>query len=79
MLVGLKTDFRKSHPEEAEKHVSRAEAQKLADDIGAQAYFECTAMNDTYDTIKDIFIQATNIGIDNKTGKKRRKTRCVLL
>lgn len=79
VLVGLKTDIRRSHPNESDKHVSRAEAQKLASEIGAQAYFECSAMVDSYESIRDIFIQATTIGIGNKTDKKRQTKKCIIL
>ena len=84
MVVGTKTDCRKDEAiirklaEENQKAVTAEEGEKLAKDIKAVSYMECSAL--TREGLNQVFDEAIHIVL-NKTqaGGKGGKKGCVLL
>ena len=74
ILVGTKSDLRK---ENDERFVSEKEGKKLAFTIGAQAYFECSALNLT--GLKPIFELCCRLLFHSKNSKSNGENKnCVL-
>jgi len=82
LLVGNKVDLRedkeyleRSIPTKIEQAVSVAQGAKIADDIGAKAYMECSAL--TSKGVKDVFYEAIKTVLRPGEGKEKKK-RCTL-
>ncbi|KDQ56199.1 hypothetical protein JAAARDRAFT_195389 [Jaapia argillacea MUCL 33604] len=67
LLVGCKSDLRPppGHPD-SEKYVSRAQAERMARDIGARAYKECSALK--IEGVDDVFEAATRASMLMRDG-----------
>ena len=88
MVVGTKTDCRNDEAilrklaEENVKPVTAEEGEKLAKDIKAVCYMECSAL--TRKGLKEVFEEAVRIVLENKkeeqtTKKPETKKKCCLL
>lgn len=56
ILIGLKSDLREDESIDKSKLVPKEEGQKLANEIGAINFFECSAK--TGDNVEEIFVQS---------------------
>lgn len=85
ILVGTKTDLRED-PEVLEKlekkrqaPVHTAEGQRLADELGAARFLECSAK--TQQGLKAVFDAAISVALEHRKNKskKPKKVKCTLL
>jgi GTPase SAR1 family protein len=65
-LVGCKSDLRANEQKENVQLVTKEEAQVMADDVGAVAYIECSAM--TQEGLKNVFETAAKQTVYKKAG-----------
>lgn len=79
ILVGCKADLRPpSHDPNIHKYVSRAQAERVAQSIGARAYKECSALK--IEGVDDVFEAATRAsmlmreGVSAATHARRRSS-----
>ena len=73
ILVGTKADLRDANPEN-ESTISTIEGQKLADELGASGYYECSARSGK--GVKNVFDGSTRCAMEtrrNALKKQRRK------
>ena len=83
MIVGTKTDCRNDEQimrklaEENQKAVTAEEGEKLAKDIKAVCYMECSAL--TRSGLNQVFDEAIHIVLNKQAGGKNKKSGCVLL
>ena len=82
ILVGTKLDIREDREtvrklaEMGQKPISHAMGQQMADEIGAVAYLECSALLQT--GLKNVFDQAIKTVLQPAPAPKRNK-KCVIL
>ncbi len=81
ILVGTKADLRddpKMAAELGDSFVKPAEGEALAQETGATAYMECSAL--TQDNLKEVFDRAIRQAIDSrsKTAKKPKR-KCIIV
>ena len=79
ILVGCKADLRPpSNDQNIHKYVSRAQAERVAQSIGARAYKECSALK--IEGVDDVFEAATRAsmlmreGVSAATHARRRSS-----
>lgn len=78
ILVGCKADLRSSNDPNNDRYVSRAQAERVAQSIGARAYKECSALK--IEGVDDVFEAATRAsmlmreGISGGTNARRRSS-----
>ncbi|KAH8990614.1 ras family-domain-containing protein [Lactarius akahatsu] len=78
ILVGCKADLRPSNDPNNDRYVSRAQAERVAQSIGARAYKECSALK--IEGVDDVFEAATRAsmlmreGISGDTNARRRSS-----
>lgn len=67
LLVGCKADLRPpANAPDSEKYVSRAQAERVASEIGARAYKECSALK--IEGVDDVFEAATRASMLMREG-----------
>ncbi|KAH9040644.1 ras family-domain-containing protein [Lactarius pseudohatsudake] len=78
ILVGCKADLRPSNDPNNGRYVSRAQAERVAQSIGARAYKECSALK--IEGVDDVFEAATRAsmlmreGVSGDTNARRRSS-----
>ncbi|KAH9176439.1 ras family-domain-containing protein [Lactarius sanguifluus] len=78
ILVGCKADLRPSNDPNNDRYVSRAQAERVAQSIGARAYKECSALK--IEGVDDVFEAATRAsmlmreGVSGGTNARRRSS-----
>ncbi|KAH9083411.1 ras family-domain-containing protein [Lactarius deliciosus] len=78
ILVGCKADLRSSNDPNNDRYVSRAQAERVAQSIGARAYKECSALK--IEGVDDVFEAATRAsmlmreGVSGDTNARRRSS-----
>ena len=75
ILVGLKSDMRES-TQRGLQLIPKEAAEKLAREIGAKAYRECSAL--TQDGLKAVFDTAIRVALEGKKPRPR-PNRCIIL
>ena len=78
LLVGTKSDTREDPDSNSDDFVSKEEAEKVATELGAIGYVECSALkNIGIERVFDLAIESTFS--QEETGKGKGKKKCVLL
>lgn len=85
ILVGTKEDLRgnseweKKLADEGKTMLTPQDGERLAREIGARQYLECSALTQT--GLKDVFDEAIKIALENKEQqqKKPKKKRCTIM
>ena len=78
LLVGTKSDTREDTDSNSDDFVSKEEAEKVATELGAIGYVECSALkNIGIERVFDLAIESTFS--QEETGKGKGKKKCVLL
>jgi len=83
VLVGNKMDLRQDEytirelQRSKQQPVSHSEGEQMASRIGAKAYIECSAL--TKEGIRDVFENATRAALQRKSGKGKKKGKCVVI
>ena len=78
LLVGTKSDTREDTDSNPDDFVSKEEAEKVATELGAIGYVECSALkNIGIERVFDLAIESTFS--QEETGKGKGKKKCVLL
>ncbi len=83
LLVGTKSDLRSDANVQAAmsqrglRMVDTAEAEKVAQDIGAAAHFECSAL--TQESLKAVFDELIRVALNAKNGQKEDPKQCCVI
>eukprot|EP00300_Choanocystis_sp_HF-7_P023845 c25230_g1_i1.p1 GENE.c25230_g1_i1~~c25230_g1_i1.p1 ORF type:complete len:195 (-),score=47.76 c25230_g1_i1:108-692(-) len=77
IIVGTKADTRDDPSMKGKAFVSHDEGSQLAKEVGARAFLECSAL--TQNNLKAVFDEAIRQALNKDTGKKGKKSGCVLL
>jgi len=76
LLIGTKCDLRNDN-NQAANLLSKEEGEKLAKEINAVCYMECSAL--TQENLKNVFDEAVRAAINYEKQKKKKKNGCYLL
>jgi len=83
VLVATQTDLRADEQtvermaRDGKLAVSVHEGQRMARELGAEKYLECSAK--TLEGVKDVFNQAIAVGVAQKNKEEKRGRRCIVL
>lgn len=77
ILVGTQVDRRPPGQPATRLFVSHSEGAKLARDLGAVKYVECSAL--TRQGLRDVFVHAILAALDPRIGRPRKEKRCTIM